>query len=114
MLAEGKLFYKQRGCGMLSDGSQSPRKVTAFVTRGRLPAASLRAAMRRHYISSSVIRWYRLDPETGALEIEFTSGSQYRYADIPKATLEGLEAAPSKGRFFDAHIRERFQTERLR
>jgi hypothetical protein len=30
--------------------------------------------MRRHYISSSVIRWYALDPQTGALEIEFVSG----------------------------------------
>jgi hypothetical protein len=39
---------------------------------------------------------------------------QYRYSGIPKPTLEALEAAPSKGRFFDAHIRERFETERLR
>jgi|HubBroStandDraft_6_1064221.scaffolds.fasta_scaffold3038515_2 lysyl-tRNA synthetase class 2 len=70
--------------------------------------------MRRHYISSSVIRWYRLDPETGALEIEFVSGSQYRYSGVPKTMLEALEAAPSKGRFFDANIREHFKTERLR
>ena len=70
--------------------------------------------MRRHYISSSVIRWYGFDPETGSLEIEFVSGSQYRYSGIPRSTLEALEAAPSKGRFFDAHIRERFQTERVR
>jgi hypothetical protein len=70
--------------------------------------------MRRHYISSSVIRYYSFDAETGALEIEFNSGSQYRYSGVPKATLEALEAAPSKGRFFDAHIRERFPTERVR
>ena len=70
--------------------------------------------MRRHYISSSVIRSYAFDAATGRLEIEFLSGSQYRYSGVPKATLEALEAAPSKGRFFDANIRERFPTERVR
>jgi lysyl-tRNA synthetase class 2 len=70
--------------------------------------------MRRHYISSSVIRWYGLDPETGALEIEFVSGTLYRYSGVPRETLVAMEAAPSKGRFFDAHIRERFKTERVR
>jgi hypothetical protein len=70
--------------------------------------------MRRHYVSSSVVRWYGFDLETGALEIEFVSGSQYRYSGLPKETLEAFEAAPSKGRFFDAHIRERFPTERVR
>ena len=70
--------------------------------------------MRRHYISSSVIRWYGLEPEAGALEIEFVSGTQYRYSGVPQPTLEAFEAAPSKGRFFDANIRERFKTERLR
>jgi len=70
--------------------------------------------MRRHYISSSVIRWYGFEPGTGALEVEFVSGHLYRYSGVPKPTLEALEAAPSKGRFFDAHIRERFKTERLR
>jgi lysyl-tRNA synthetase class 2 len=70
--------------------------------------------MRRHYISSSVIRYYAFDPDTGALEIEFISGTQYRYSGLPKPVLEAFEAAPSKGRFFDAHIRERFPTERMR
>ncbi len=70
--------------------------------------------MRRHYISSSVIRWFAFDSDTGALEIEFVSGAQYRYAGLPKPVLKAFEAAPSKGRFFDAHIRERFQTERVR
>jgi hypothetical protein len=70
--------------------------------------------MRRHYVSSSVIRWYGFDPETGALEIEFVSGSQYRYSGVPATTLEAFEASRSKGQFFDANIRERYATERLR
>jgi hypothetical protein len=48
------------------------------------------------------------------MEIEFISGSQYRYSGVPRDTLEMMEVAPSKGSFFDANIRERFKTERLR
>ena len=70
--------------------------------------------MRRHYVSSSVIRWYAFDFKAGVLEIEFVSGSQYRYTGVPAPLLEGLEAAPSKGQYFDVNIRERFPTERLR
>ena len=80
--------------------------------RQRLAARFL--AMRRHYISSSVIRWYAFDAETGALELEFVSGHVYRYSGVPAKTLEALETARSKGQFFDANIRERFKTERLR
>jgi hypothetical protein len=99
--------------------------------------------MKRHYISSSVIRWYGYDPDTGALEIEFNSGHIYRYAGVPayafaamgekrfakgerngpvdhferrtpEAKAKGGNAAPSKGQYFDYNIREKFPTERLR
>ena len=56
-----------------------------------------------------MIRCYGFDAETGALEIEFVSGAQYRDAGLPRTTLEAFESASSKGHFFDAHIREHFQ-----
>jgi lysyl-tRNA synthetase class 2 len=70
--------------------------------------------MRRHYISSAVIRWFGYDPLTKTLDVEFVSGSRYRYSDVPEAVGAGLEAARSKGRYFDANIRDRYPTERLR
>jgi hypothetical protein len=69
--------------------------------------------MHRHYISSSVIRWYGYDHKAGALEIEFNSGHIYRYSGVPAETYAALEAAKSKGQFFDFHIREKFPTKRL-
>jgi hypothetical protein len=70
--------------------------------------------MRRHYISSSVIRWYGYDPKSRVLDVEFVSGHLYRYSAVPASMFEALEAAPSKGQYFDFHIRERFPTERIR
>lgn len=70
--------------------------------------------MRRQYVRSSVIRWYGYHPATRVLEIEFHSGRIYRYSGVPPATHAALEAAPSKGQYFDFHIRERFPTERVR
>jgi hypothetical protein len=69
--------------------------------------------MRRHYVSSSVIRWYGYDPHTGALEIEFISGHIYRYSGVPADTYAAMEAARSKGHYFDFNIRERYPTQRL-
>jgi lysyl-tRNA synthetase class 2 len=70
--------------------------------------------MRRHYVSSSVIRWFGYDPEKQELDVEFVSGSRYRYAPLPAEIYAGLEEAKSKGQYFDANIRERYPTERLR
>jgi lysyl-tRNA synthetase class 2 len=42
------------------------------------------------------------------LEIVFTSGRHYVYRDVPPRVAEGLRAAPSKGRYFNAHIRDRY------
>jgi hypothetical protein len=70
--------------------------------------------MRRHYVSSSVIRWYGYESATRALEVEFVSGTRYRYRGVSAEIYAGLEAARSKGQYFDANIRERFPTERMR
>ncbi|MFI5529154.1 KTSC domain-containing protein [Kitasatospora sp. NPDC051853] len=47
------------------------------------------------------------------LELEFRSGSVYEYADVPEAEYRGLLAAPSLGRYFHAHIRDRYPYRRI-
>jgi lysyl-tRNA synthetase class 2 len=42
------------------------------------------------------------------LEIVFTSGRRYVYRDVPPRVAEALRAAPSKGRYFNARIRDRY------
>ncbi|GAA3032050.1 hypothetical protein GCM10020229_49360 [Kitasatospora albolonga] len=47
------------------------------------------------------------------LELEFHGGSVYAYADVPEAEYRALLAAPSLGRYFHAHIRDRYPYRRL-
>ena len=55
---------------------------------------------------SSVIRRFAYDPAAQHLDIEFVSGRRYRYAGVPAEVAERFRAAFSKGRFFNARIRD--------
>ena len=57
---------------------------------------------------SSVIRSYRYNPKRRELTVVFTSGASYAYMRVPTATYLELNAAGSKGEYFNAHIRNRF------
>ena len=48
------------------------------------------------------------DQETGSLTIQFQSGDEYTYANVPPETYRGLTLAGSAGQFFHRHIRDRF------
>ncbi len=57
---------------------------------------------------SSVIRkaWYR--PDEAVLDILFTTGRRYLYHRVPPDVADRFAAAFSKGRYFNAHIRDRY------
>ena len=63
---------------------------------------------------SSVVRAHVYDPATGWLVIRFVNGRRYAYAGVPPAVAEAFAAAPSRGAFFNAAIREVYPAERLR
>jgi hypothetical protein len=46
--------------------------------------------------------------QSGYLELEFGSGTIYRYRNVPARVYEELLRAESKGRYFNTHIRNRF------
>jgi hypothetical protein len=64
-------------------------------------------------VSSSIIRgaWYL--PERRQLDLLFTSGRRYRYSNVPPATARQFVEAASKGRFYNAEIRNRFPCQEL-
>ena len=62
---------------------------------------------------STVIRSFEYRPELRALDIEFVSGRRYRYADVPAEVAEAFRSAFSKGRFFNARIRDKFRCTEL-
>ena len=47
------------------------------------------------------------------LEIEFVSGSIYRYLDVEQETYADFLEAPSKGTFFNAHIKDEYSFVRV-
>lgn len=62
--------------------------------------------MERNVVDSSAITSIGYEAATGTLEMEFRTGSIYRYDDVPEDIYRGLIAAPSKGQFFDLHVRD--------
>lgn len=63
---------------------------------------------RYRRMPSSVIRSYHYHADRRALEILFTTGRRYLYFEVPPEEVEALSAAFSKGRYFNAHIRDAY------
>jgi lysyl-tRNA synthetase class 2 len=55
---------------------------------------------------SSVIRSFSYDPERRELDVCFTTGRRYLYHGVPQAAADDFRAAFSKGRHFNAHVRD--------
>lgn len=62
---------------------------------------------------STVIRHFDYDPRQQALDVEFVSGRRYRYAAVPEAVATAFREAFSKGRFFNARIRDHYRCDEL-
>lgn len=45
---------------------------------------------------------------SAVLELEFCTGTVYRYAAVPREIFEGLQQAESAGRYFNTQIRNCF------
>lgn len=71
------------------------------------------AFARYRFMPSTVIRRYAYARDRAALEVTFTTGRRYRYFMVPAYVVDGLNEAFSKGRYFNARIRNRFPYEEL-
>ena len=58
---------------------------------------------------STVIRRFDYAPERHELMVEFVTGRRYVYVNVPESEAEQLRIAFSKGRYFNAHIRDRYR-----
>ena len=70
--------------------------------------------MERTRVSSSNIRSIGYGAQDEVLEVEFVSGGIYQYFGVPQQLYERFMAAPSKGQFFSAYIRDKFRTKKIR
>lgn len=64
-------------------------------------------------VESSMMSSVGYDPQTGTLEIEFTSGAVYDYFDVPSEVHDELLVARSHGPYFDDNIREHYSFARV-
>lgn len=62
-------------------------------------------------VESSTIK--EIAHENDELYVKFTSGSTYRYKGVSKELFESLKSSESKGKFFGANIKNKFEYERL-
>ena len=60
--------------------------------------------------ASSHIASVLYDPESQELEIAFQDGARYVYSDVPEPVAAGFASAPSAGKYFNARVRDRFET----
>ena len=49
----------------------------------------------------------------GNLVIDFDDGVSHRYFNVPRSVYRGLLRAPSKGKYFNSHIRNNFRSKPL-
>lgn len=69
--------------------------------------------MDRTPVISSDILSIGYDPDSQILEIEFLKGSVYQYSGVPAAEYDGIMAADSKGKYFNAHIKKTYSYTKL-
>lgn len=64
--------------------------------------------MNRQPVTSTSLAAVAFDYGSNTLEVEFQNARVYRYRGVPQAIYENLKEAESKGRFFNANIRNRY------
>ena len=64
--------------------------------------------MRSIAVPSTVIRSFDYRPDARELEVTFTTGRRYLYAEVPPEAAQALRGAFAKGRHFNARIRGRY------
>ena len=62
---------------------------------------------------STVIKRFDYRPASRELEVLFVTGRRYIYADVPFDEVEAFRSAFSKGRYFNAHIRDNYRYREL-
>lgn len=69
--------------------------------------------MKRIPTESSSVASVGYDSRSKTLEVEFTSGSVYRYFDVPESEYRGLLGADSVGRYLNQSIKSTYRYGRL-
>ena len=69
--------------------------------------------MLRERVSSSSLAAIGYDDDAETLEVEFVTGAVYRYRCVDADVHENFRLAPSKGAFFNTHIKDAYPWEQV-
>ena len=70
--------------------------------------------MERTKVISSTLKSAGYNDQSAILELEFTTRTVYQYSNVPATVYMRLLAAPSKGSFFNAFIKDRYRCRKTR
>jgi hypothetical protein len=70
--------------------------------------------IRRQPVHSSGLAAVGYSKRLHVLEIEFTNGAIYRYAEVPPQVHRDLMSTESKARFYDANVRGKYRSVHVR
>jgi hypothetical protein len=98
--------------------AQSPRALTKIIAVERHPVKDDPAVrpgvdVERDRVFSTNIAAVGYDAASETLEVEFNHGGVYQYFNVPAGLYDQFQAAPSKGQFFHAQIRNAFPFSRV-
>lgn len=62
---------------------------------------------------SSVISYYKYNPDTENLTIRYVSGLEYCYQKVPEKVFKEFKASISKGRYLNYHIKGKFDYRKI-
>jgi hypothetical protein len=71
-------------------------------------ASAKTSCMQRKALASTAVASVGYDDATLVLEIEFSSGRIYQYAEVPRSVYEWLLRTPSKGGYVARMINDRY------
>ena len=69
--------------------------------------------MEKQNVSSSNVRSIGYNSREQTLEVEFSNGSIYQYYNVPDSLHNEIMKAPSKGRFLNIYIKNRYPYSRV-
>lgn len=62
---------------------------------------------------STVIKQFKYDAASKQMQVVFTTGKIYVYKEVPEQLYNDMQKAFSKGEFFNLHIRNHFEFDKL-
>ncbi len=64
-------------------------------------------------VESSNITAIGYDEEKRELRVQFKSGAEYIYSDVPQDVVQAFLAAESKGKYLNEHIKGVYEAEKI-